>query len=106
MLAEQLRNSMREGDVLARVGGDEFAVLLYDCSPESALRVAENVLEAVHELRVPWDREILTVGLSVGIAPCVPGEAAARDVLRRADAACYDAKKLGGDRVEMAQVVA
>lgn len=106
MLAEQFRNSMREGDVLARVGGDEFAVLLYDCSPDSALRVAKNLLEAVHELRVPWDDEILTVGLSIGVAPCVPGEAPALDVLRCADAACYDAKKLGGDRVEMAQVVA
>lgn len=106
MLAEQFHNSMREGDVLARVGGDEFAVLLYDCSRDSAVHVAENLLQAAHELRVPWEDRILSVGLSIGVAPCEPGEVSAWEVLRRADAACYAAKNLGGGRVEVAQVEA
>jgi diguanylate cyclase (GGDEF)-like protein/PAS domain S-box-containing protein len=104
-LAERLRGSMREGDVLARLGGDEFAVLLHDCSCEAALRVAQHLLEAVLSLRVPWDDDAtLNVGVSIGIAPCLPGKNDADEVLRNADAACYAAKKLGGNRIEFAQV--
>jgi diguanylate cyclase (GGDEF)-like protein/PAS domain S-box-containing protein len=106
-IAERLRISMREGDVLARLGGDEFAVLLHDCSPDSALRVARHLLDAVQSLRVPWNEsEALSVGLSIGIAPCAPGEKSPDEALHEADAACYAAKKLGGNRAEFAQVVA
>jgi diguanylate cyclase (GGDEF)-like protein/PAS domain S-box-containing protein len=104
-LSEQLRNSMREGDVLARLGGDEFAVLLHDCSGDAAFKVAKHLLEAVRMLRVPWDDgTMLNVGVSIGIAPCVPGDAPPNEVLRLADEACYLAKKNGGDRAEFAQV--
>ena len=103
-LAERLRVSMREGDVLARLGGDEFAVLLHDCSPPAALQVGHNILEAVRSLRVAWDEGTeLGVGASIGVAACVPGEDP-DEVLQRADAACYAAKKRGGNRAEFAQV--
>jgi diguanylate cyclase (GGDEF)-like protein/PAS domain S-box-containing protein len=105
-LGERLHASMREGDVLARLGGDEFAVLLHDCSADAAQRVAKHLLEIVHALRVPWGETHLSVGMSIGIAPCVPGDLPAGEALRRADAACYAAKKRGGDCVEPAQVEA
>ncbi len=104
VLAERLRISMREGDVVARFGGDEFSVLLHDCSPEAAMQVAQHLLDAVRSLRVTWDNDVvLGVGVSIGIAPCVPGDKADA-VLKVADAACYAAKKRGGNRAEFAQV--
>lgn len=104
--AERLRTSMREGDVFARFGGDEFAVLLHDCSPDSALHVANNVLEQVRALHVPWGEAELSVGISIGIAPCIPGTVPPGQILRQADAACYAAKKRGGNCAEFAQVEA
>lgn len=105
-LSNRLRQSMREGDVLARFGGDEFAVFLHDCSRDAAEHVAQNVLRIVQDSRIAWNGAELSVGVSIGIAPCVPGSAPADEVLRQADAACYAAKKDGGNRVAFAQVEA
>jgi diguanylate cyclase (GGDEF)-like protein/PAS domain S-box-containing protein len=99
-LGEALRASVRTGDAVARLGGDEFAVLLRRVDIAGAERIATKIRERA---RVELARAVdspTPVGLSVGIS-MIDGAARASgdDILGRADAAMYDAKHRGGDRV-------
>jgi diguanylate cyclase (GGDEF)-like protein/PAS domain S-box-containing protein len=98
--AALLRARVRGSDVIARVGGDEFAVLLFDGAGPEAQAVARDLL-AVRTVEV-HGREVPRPSLSLGIA-AVDGTACEPDALRsRADAAMYRAKRAGGERVAIA----
>ncbi|MDA8296275.1 MAG: diguanylate cyclase [Actinomycetota bacterium] len=86
------RQVLRPGDVLARYGGEEFAVLLPDCGVEEAAELLEQVR------RVTPSPETC----SVGIAALVGGESA-EELSARADAALYEAKHSGRDRIVVAR---
>lgn len=90
----------RPGDCVARIGGEEFAVLLADTDAEGAARVAEAVHEAVAELAV--EAEGVGVGpitVSIGLAFGLPGRTGApADLLGLADAVLYEAKAAGRNR--------
>ena len=100
-IGDRLHHLLRDTDTLARVGGDEFAVLLPGCSAEDALQVAEKLLA---ELRGPLREQALdtlpglTLTASAGIA-CSPADGGDLDaLLRNAEIAMYEAKHEGGDR--------
>jgi diguanylate cyclase (GGDEF)-like protein/PAS domain S-box-containing protein len=99
-LTELLSSKMRQSDTLARIGGDEFAVLLPGCPIEKAQEILEGVLNAVREFRFSYDERIFKVGLSVGLTQITPNQnLSLSELLGMADAACYEAKKDGGNRV-------
>jgi diguanylate cyclase (GGDEF)-like protein/PAS domain S-box-containing protein len=94
-VADRLRSCLRAGDELARIGGDEFTVLLRNVPDESSARhVADRLLAALH---APFVIEggCESIGLSVGIALTEPGMTADA-LLERADVALYDVKRAGG----------
>jgi diguanylate cyclase (GGDEF)-like protein/PAS domain S-box-containing protein len=97
LLAERLR----ESDIVARIGGDEFAILLPHGNREAATTLATALLSALREWRLTMDPEhgMAARGLSasIGIAMCVTG-ASADDLVVNADLAMYDAKEAGRDR--------
>ena len=98
-VAERLRNRLRPEDVLARFGGDEFAVLLEDTAGASeAIRVAQRIADSLREPFTVDDFQV-SVSTSVGIAL---GSAHTNDdpegMLRNADAAMYRAKEQGPGR--------
>ena len=98
-VAERLKNRLRPEDVLARFGGDEFAVLLEDVADVSeAIRVAQRIAEALQEPLAVNSHQV-SVSTSVGIAL---GSAHTNDdpegMLRKADAAMYRAKEQGPGR--------
>lgn len=95
-LADSLRDVMRSGDLLARIGGDEMAMILPDCPPEQAARVAQRMLEALDSGSSFAHRHGVT--LSAGVAGVV-AEQTADDLLRCADKALYVAKDEGRNRV-------
>jgi diguanylate cyclase (GGDEF)-like protein len=98
--AALLRGRVRGSDVIARVGGDEFAVLLFDGAGPEAQALARDLL-AVRTVEV-HGKEVPRPSLSVGIA-AVDGAACEPDALRsRADAAMYRAKRAGGERAVIA----
>jgi diguanylate cyclase (GGDEF)-like protein len=99
-LAGVLTRSSRGGDVVGRVGGEEFVILLPDADMTMATVVAERVRESVRRHAFNTGRGGITVTVSVGIA-CeqVTDVRAGRALRARADEALYVAKRLGRDRV-------
>ncbi len=99
-LGETLRGQVRTGDAVARVGGDEFAILLRRIDIAGAERIATKIRD---KARVELARAIgaaTPIGLSVGIAMIDGASGLGADaILGRADAAMYEAKRRGGDRV-------
>ena len=66
-IAELIRGRIRETDVLARMGGDEFALLLRGCPPEKARQVCQGICEAVGGFRFSWEGKSHSVGVSIGM---------------------------------------
>jgi diguanylate cyclase (GGDEF)-like protein/PAS domain S-box-containing protein len=91
---------VRGGDVLARIGGDEFACLLSNCRLVDARRVAEKLRAAVDGYRVFHEGESLQVGVSIGLAAIEANAVRAEIVLAEADAACYQAKAAGRNTIQ------
>jgi len=96
---------MRQGDVLARVGGEEFAALLPQTGRDGALALAQRMLQQVRELQVPLDGQVLRITVSIGVAlrPMAPGVPVTVDALMAAaDHALYQAKTQGRNQVRLA----
>lgn len=93
---------MRAQDTVGRLGGEEFAVVLPDCSANDALAACERLRMAMREMDLELETgHQIFVTLSVGIAVLGQGDTAA-DMIARADAALYNAKHGGRDRVLLA----
>jgi diguanylate cyclase (GGDEF)-like protein len=92
-IAAALVRNVRASDVVARIGGDEFAVLLWNVNAPGAAAKAAALETAVYSTPVRWDNATLVVGASAGLALLGALDSAA-DVLARADAAMY-ARKAG-----------
>ena len=100
-LAELFRRRIRHRDTLARIGGDEFGIIMRDCSLDHAEYVADNLLEVLGELRFNWHGTRYAVGASIGLVPLTNPDNSVSNVLSAADAACHAAKEKGGHRVFM-----
>ncbi|HUR86186.1 MAG TPA: sensor domain-containing diguanylate cyclase [Solirubrobacteraceae bacterium] len=85
------RDALRTADVLARYGGEEFAILLAGCDLDSALEIVERVREAT------VDGETISIGIAMW-----DGRESGDELVRRADAALYDAKHAGRNGVVLA----
>lgn len=103
--AQCLRESLhRPGDLPARHGGEEFAVLLEDTDTEGARTCAQAIVDALAALRLPHPLNLpmAVVTCSAGVATLCSEDHAARDLVHRADTALYDAKHNGRNRVCLA----
>lgn len=97
MVAERIREQVRESDTVARVGGDEFTVILHDVSsPQNAAAVAQKIITALAApFRLGSELPGIEIGSSVGIA-VYPSDAQDHDSLvKKADVAMYSAKTKG-----------
>jgi diguanylate cyclase len=98
-VAEVIRDTCRQQDFAARIGGDEFAVLFSDCPPAAAAKVAQKLVEAIAGIRFEWDGKRYVIGASAGITMIEPGATDPVELMSEADAACYVAKANGRGRV-------
>jgi len=96
-----LQSRVRSGDTLARLGGDEFGILLQSCSLDQAMRIAESLRQAIRDFRFIWQDGVLEVGASVGIVEITNDTPTVANVMSAADVACYSAKDLGRNRVQL-----
>ncbi len=103
-VAQVGREKLRESDTLARVGGDEFAVLLPNCGPQRALQIVDGLIQAIAEIRLDWSGQSLSVGASAGLVMMGTDSPALSKLLDAADAACYVAKRNGRGRVELSDL--
>lgn len=103
-LSHELKPLLRQNDTFARLGGDEFGILLADCPVERGLEIAEQLRRTVKDFRFPWEGQVFSVGVSIGLVPFGPDCASLDELLSLADAACYAAKDTGRNRVHLYEV--
>ena len=98
-LADILRANLRHSDVAARLGGEEFAILLPETTIDDAFVHAERIRQSVAALSIPHGPDRLTLTVSIGIAAMGAGDNSIEPVLMRADNCLYRAKDDGRNRV-------
>ena len=99
-IAARVQTDLRDEDVLARFGGEEFTVLLRDCLLVDAMAVAERIRRRVASTPVPFEGRPVPVTISVGVA-CTAEEQmdSSQRLFSRADQRLYKAKREGRNRV-------
>ena len=100
-LTDVLKRFVRQEDLVARIGGEEFAVVLAECDVTMAQQFAERFRAAVAEERFELDGEARQITVSIGIACARADRADRSSLMRAADAALYRAKDSGRNRVEV-----
>jgi diguanylate cyclase (GGDEF)-like protein len=100
-LADVLCHAAREVDHIARLGGEEFCILLPHADLEGAMRVAERAHVAVRD--TAWSEFERPVTISVGVAVAQSPDEPPQAVLERADKALYRAKNAGRDQIALAE---
>ena len=98
-----LAGMFRERDTLARIGGDEFGLLLDNCPLDRAQFIAQTVVGNIRDHRFHWAGRTYQIGVSIGLVPITAGAQDTAQLLTQADVACYTAKELGRNRVHSYQ---
>jgi len=97
-ISRRIRACIRQIDVAARYGGDEFAIILPNTALEDAINVADRIVKMVSSSPITWDHNKIDLSVSVGVGQyggdCSPG-----DVTKATDEAMYEAKQGGKNRV-------
>ncbi|MGH2916803.1 MAG: putative bifunctional diguanylate cyclase/phosphodiesterase [Solirubrobacteraceae bacterium] len=101
VLAERFRGLLRPMDTVARFGGDEFTFLFEGLQGERDAAIVARRVSRSAGVALALADQTRSVSVSIGVAIVTDPDAAIEDVIRRADAAMYRAKELGGDRVEV-----
>ncbi len=98
-----IQSCIRSGDILGRLGGDEFGLILKHCSQDVALKITNNIVKMIAEMQFTWDGCDYSLGVSIGITPLDTSTLNATEAIRKADLACYTAKDQGKSQTYLYQ---
>jgi diguanylate cyclase (GGDEF)-like protein len=101
-VADSFNASMRDYDLCARFGGDEFVIVLPETPADQAVEIAERVKAAVGRTTLRQDDSDLPIGISIGVATLGRQDQTLADLMRRADTGTYVSKAAGGHAVSFA----
>jgi len=104
IFSDAARQSVRVSDLIGRLGGEEFAAVLYDTSRDKAVAVAERMRETFARMAQEVDGRPVCATVSVGIVHCEEAALDVPELLAQADQALYFAKESGRNRVEIASL--
>ncbi len=94
-VAALLKQKVRDSDTVARVGGDEFAMLLVGCPLDKARQIGEDICASLAAYRFTWQDQVFDIGVSIGMVEVGHESTSAEALLGAADSACYVAKQQG-----------
>ncbi|MCP1442296.1 diguanylate cyclase (GGDEF)-like protein/PAS domain S-box-containing protein [Pseudomonas sp. GGS8] len=98
-IAESGRAALRRGDLFGRIGGEEFAAVFPGCAPDMAMQVAERLQREIQRLSFSHDDQTFGITVSQGLSSLMPEDENLDSLFARADAAMYQAKRQGKNRI-------
>ena len=98
-IAETGRGTLRRGDVFGRIGGEEFAAVFPGCAPDMAMQVAERLQREIQRLSFSHEHKAFGITVSQGLTSLTPEDESIDTLFARADAAMYEAKRQGKNRI-------
>lgn len=101
--ASLIQACIRSDDVFARLAGDEFGLILKQCTQASALKITNNITQTIADMEFNWDGCDYNLGVSIGINPLDKNTLNTAEAIRKADLACYTAKDQGKNQVYIYQ---
>lgn len=102
-IASHIQTNIQRNDLSARIGADEFAVILMNCLAEDTINVGNRLQSAVQRQRFQWQTTAFPVTLSIGIVPIDRETGDIHAVLAAADDSCHISKEEGGNRITVFQ---
>lgn len=93
------QDSLRDTDIMGRIGGEEFAILLIESDLKSSLIVAERLKKNIESNTFRFEDQEIRCTISTGISELIPKEDTLEAIMKRADAALYEAKKAGRNQI-------
>ena len=100
-ISKTIQSLLRQTDVLARLGGDEFAIILDGCSIHKATMICNQIIKTIKDTRFSWGKNSFETGASIGIVPITNLTISVTEVMSSVDAACYEAKDKGRNRIQV-----
>ena len=100
-LTRIIKDHIRSHDILARIGGDEFGLLLEGCSLDNAIEIAEGIVSLIKNHEFNWLDKKFHVGVSIGLVMVTHETRNIEKALSYADMACYAAKDMGRNQVHI-----
>ncbi len=100
-IAAHIQANISRRDISARIGGDEFAIILMDCELEDGINVAKRLQDAVQARKFVWQTGVFPVTLSIGVVPLTNESEDSHGILAAADDACHLSKEEGGNKINI-----
>ncbi|MGL6644483.1 GGDEF domain-containing protein [Aeromonas caviae] len=99
-IATLVKREIRAEDIFARIGGEEFAIIVSDCHPDNSSAIFDDIRALIEQQIIEYEGEIIRLTASIGFSASSGQDTELSSILKRADAALYAAKRNGRNRVE------